>query len=136
MKDLKWPAVVVIVCLMVILGWLSYQGKDATTVLAGIIAVLGALGFGYQFSKTSEIQQATAKIEENTNGRMGELAKAAESERTENRALVEKLIRDQQANNDQHRRDMKEMADKLAMMTPPAELPVSVSGGETRPPNL
>lgn len=117
-KELKWPAVVVILGLVVVLGFLAYSDKDVTAVLAGIIAVLGALGFGYQFNKTSEIAQSTAKIEENTNGRLGQMT-----------ALIDKQQRDLAEVNDRHRRDMKEMADKLAAMTPPApENPSSVSG--------
>lgn len=114
---MKWPAVVVIVALLMVLGWLSYAGKDATTVLAGVIAVLGALGFGYQFTKTSEIQQSTAKIEENTNGRIGQLTR-----------LVEQQRQDMMSASDQHRRDMRDMADKLATMMPAEAIPTSVSG--------
>lgn len=118
-KDLKWPAVVVILGLVMVLGFLAYHDKDVTPVLAGIIAVLGALGFGYTFNKQSEIQQSTAKIEENTNGRIGQMTN-----------LIEKQQRDLAEVNDRHRRDMKEMADRMAMMTPPApENPSSVSGG-------
>lgn len=117
MKDLKWPAVVlvasVLIPLIVVLGWLSYMGKDATTLLAGVGLVLGALGFGYQFNKTSEIQQSTAKIEENTNGRIGQLTQLLEQQRIQIASA-----------NDQHRRDMKEMAETLATMTPPVEAPV------------
>lgn len=98
----------VIVALLAVLGWLSYADKDAATVLAGVIAVLGALGFGYQFTKTSEIQQSTAKIEENTNGRIGQLTR-----------LVEQQRQDMMSASDQHRRDMRDMAEKLATMTPP-----------------
>lgn len=119
-EDLKWPAVVVIVALLAILGWLSYAGKDATTVLAGVIAVLGALGFGYQFTKTSEIQQSTAKIEENTNGRIGHLMD-----------MVSSLQSDLANTNASHNRNLREMADKMAVMTPPAE-----SGSDDHAPNL
>lgn len=113
---MKWPAVVVIVALLMVLGWLSYAGKDATTVLAGVIAVLGALGFGYQFTKTSEIQQSTAKIEENTNGRIGQLTR-----------LVEQQRQDMMSASDQHRRDMREMAEKLAAMMPAEAVSASAS---------
>lgn len=117
-SDLKWPAVAVIVALLVVLGFLSYKGKDATTVLAGVIAVLGALGFGYTFNKTSEIQQSTAKIEENTNGRISQMT-----------MLIEKQQKDLADVNDRHRRDMREMADKLALMTPPTlDPPVPETG--------
>lgn len=116
-EDLKWPAVVVILGLLLVLGFLSYNGKDATTVLAGVIAVLGALGFGYTFNKTSEIQQSTAKIEENTNGRISHMT-----------TLIEKGQRELAEVNDRHRRDMREMADKLASMMPVPENPSSVSG--------
>lgn len=118
MKDLKWPAVAVIVALLVVLGLLSYADKDATTVLAGVIAVLGALGFGYTFNKTSEIQQSTAKIEENTNGRISQMT-----------ALIDKQQRDLADVNDRHRRDMREMADKLAAMTPPENMAPSSGAG-------
>jgi hypothetical protein len=115
-RDLKWPAVTVIIALLAVLGALAYFGKDAATVLAGVITVLGALGFGYTFNRQAEIQQSTARIEENTNGRIGQLV-----------AMVEKQQRDQQAQTDQHRRDMREMADKLAMMTPPDSTPLKES---------
>lgn len=109
---LKWPAVVVIVALLAVLGWLSYFGKDATTVLAGVIAVLGALGFGYQFSKTSEIQEkqteikkTTDTIQEQTNGRISQMMNMMERQ------------------NQEHRREMAAMADKMATMTPPIDPP-------------
>jgi hypothetical protein len=116
MKDLKWPAVAVIVALLAVLGFLSYVDKDPSTVLAGVIAVLSALGFGYQFSKTSDIAQSTARIEENTNGRMGQLARELEQQRV---ALANA--------NAAHRQDMKEMADRLAVMVPAPPEP-AVSG--------
>jgi len=126
MKDLKWPAVAVIGVLIVVLGFLSYVDKDPSTVLAGVIAVLSALGFGYQFSKTSEIAQSTARIEENTNGRMGQMSREIEAQRM---ALANA--------NEKHRQDMKEMADKLAVMIPaPLEPPVSGLGGEGNTANL
>lgn len=125
MKELKWPAVAVILGLMVVLGFLADRGKDATIVLAGIIAVLGALGFGALHNKQSEIQASAAKIEasnseikENTNGRIGQLTD-----------LLEKTLRSQQDSNDQHRRDMKDMIDKMAVMSPiPTDPPVSGGG--------
>ncbi len=118
-QNLKWPAVVVILGLVIVLGFLAYHDKDVTAVLAGIIAVLGALGFGYTFNKQSEIQQSTAKIEENTNGRIGQMNET-----------IQKQQRDLAEVNDRHRRDMKEMAERLATMTPPApDNPSSVSGG-------
>lgn len=122
MKDLKWPAVAVIITLLLVLGFLAYSGKDSGTVLAGVIGVLSALGFGYTFNKTSEIQQSNARLEENTNGRMGQLVNQLEQQRLQLASV-----------NDQHRRDMKEMADKMALMIPaPLENPASVSGA----PNL
>lgn len=118
-QNLKWPAVVVILGLVIVLGFLAYHDKDVTAVLAGIIAVLGALGFGYTFNKQSEIQQSTAKIEENTNGRISQMTN-----------LIEKQQRDLAEVNDRHRRDMRDMAERLATMTPPVpDNPSSVSGG-------
>lgn len=116
MKDLKWPAVAVVVALLLVTGALAFFDKDATTVLAGVIAVLSALGFGYTLNKQSEIQQSTAKIEENTNGRIGQLT-----------AIVEQMQRNQQTTGEQHRQEMGRMADKLAMMTPP-EVPLATGG--------
>jgi hypothetical protein len=116
-KDLKWPAVVVIVVLIAVLGWLSDRGKDATTVLAGVIAILSALGFGYINNKQSEIAASSARLEENTNGRMTQLTNLVEQQRLQIASI-----------NDQHRRDMLALADKLAIMTPPLDLPVTVSG--------
>lgn len=122
MKDLKWPAVVlvtsVLIPLIIVLGWLSYQGKDATTLLAGVGLVLTALGFGYQFNKTSELQQSTAKIEENTNGRIGQLTTTVEQQRLDIAATNEAHSRAIRDMADQHRRDIREMADKLATMMP------------------
>lgn len=127
MKDLKWPAVVlvasVLIPLIIVLGWLSYQGKDATTLLAGVGLVLTALGFGYQFNKTSEIQQSTAKIEENTNGRIGQLTATVEQQRLDIAAANEAHSRAVRDMADQHRRDMREMADKLATMMPAEVVP-------------
>lgn len=129
MKDLKWPGVVlvasVLIPLICVLGWLSYQGKDATTLLAGVGLVLTALGFGYQFNKTSEIQQSTAKIEENTNGRIGQLNATLEQQRLDLAAANEAHSRAVRDMADQHRRDMREMADKLATMVPAEILPVA-----------
>jgi uncharacterized protein HemX len=132
-KDLKWPAVAVIGILLVVLGGLSYADKNATTVLAGVIAVLGALGFGYNYSKQSEMAQKQTEtqgtvdaIKEQTNGRITDLM-----------TMVEKQQRDHQATNDQHRRDMKEMAERLAqMMPPPFDPPVSGAGGIGHSANL
>lgn len=109
MKDLKWPAVVVILGLLAVLGFLSYQSKDATTVLAGVIAVLGALGFGYQFSKTSEIQERQTEIKNNTE---------AIREQTNGRITEMMGMLDRQ--NQEHRREMAAMADRLAQMIPPS----------------
>ena len=116
MKDLKWPAVAVIVALLLVLAWLSDRGKDATVVLAGVFTVLGALGYGVLSSKQAdlqnsqtEIKQNTDTIKEQTNGNIGQMM-----------AMLEQQGRD-------HRRDMKEMADKLAFMVPP-DHPGSVSG--------
>lgn len=127
-EDLKWPAVVIIVALIVVLGWLSYYGKDASTVLAGIIAVLGALGYGMLTNKQSDIQTQQSEIKSNTetikdqtNGRITQLME-----------MLDKRDRDHQTQADQHRRDMKEMADKMALMTPPPPEP----GGGTRSPDL
>lgn len=107
MKDLKWPAVAVIGILVVTLGVLSYFDKDATMVLTSVMAVLTALGFGYTLNRQSELQnsqteirQNTETIKEQTNGNVGSLM-----------AMIEQQNRD-------HRRDMREMADKLAAMTP------------------
>jgi hypothetical protein len=117
MKDLKWPAVAVISLLVLILGWLSYFGKDATTVLAGVIAVLGALGFGYTLNRQGEIQgeqkeirQNTETIKEQTNGRISQLMSMIDEQ---NRA---------------HRREMSAMADKLANMVPASPDPTSGAG--------
>lgn len=109
--DLKWPAVVVILGLLLVLGGLSWAGKDATMVLAGVIAVLGALGFAHVSNKQTDIQATADTIKEQTNGRMGQLTE-----------LLEQMRRDQMNGNDQHRRDMKEMADKLALMIPPTTI--------------
>lgn len=125
MKELKWPAVAVIGILLVVLGFLSYAGKDATTVLAGVTLVLSALGFGYFNNRQSEIQQTQTRtqgtvdaIKEQTNGRITELM-----------AMVEKQHRDHQEQADRHRRDMREVADKMALMGPlPLEPPVSGGG--------
>ncbi len=128
MKDLRWPGVVLVVSVLVplicVLGWLSYQGKDATTLLAGVGLVLTALGFGYQFNKTSEIQQSTAKIEENTNGRIGQLNATLEQQRLDLAAANEAHSRAVRDMADQHRRDMREMADRLATMVPAEIIPV------------
>lgn len=127
-EDLKWPAVAVIVALLAVLGWLAYNGKDASTVLAGVIAVLGALGYGMLTNKQSDIQtqqgeikQNTETIKEQTNGRITQLME-----------IVEKQHRDHQSQADQHRRDMKEMAEKMALMVPaPFDPPVSGGGGHS-----
>lgn len=126
MRKLEWTHVALVGIFMVILGGLSYLGKDGMVVLTGVIAVLGALGFGFMMNKQAEIQekqgeisQSATIIKEQTNGRISQLM-----------ATIERQ-------NEQHRRDMKEMADKMAMMGPlPLEPPVSGVGGEGNPSNL
>lgn len=120
---LKWPAVVVILGLLVVLGFLSYKGKDATTVLTGVLAVLTALGFGYTLNRQSELQnsqteirQNTETIKEQTNGNIGSFM-----------TMLEQQNRD-------HRRDMIAMADKLAAMLPPPAPENQTEGSHT--PNL
>lgn len=118
MRELKWPHVALVVATLAALSWLSYQGKDATTVLSGVFMVLGALGFGLLINKQSElkdqqteIKQNTETIKDNTNGRISQMMQ----------------MLDQQARD--HRREMSAMADKLATMVPaPLEPPVSGAG--------
>jgi cell division protein FtsB len=116
-KDLKWPAVVVIMVLMVTLGFLAYHDKDVTAVLAGIMAVLSALGFGYTYSQQRELQgqqneikSNTETIKDQTNGNIGQLTQ----------------MLDQQARD--HRREMSALADKLAGMMPASSEPTSGAG--------
>lgn len=112
MNDLKWPAVVVIVSILAVLGGLSYMGKDPTPVLGGILAILAAMGFGYTVNRQNETQATVATIKEQTNGGNRQLMQLMEQQRMDHARAA-----------DQHRRDMKEMADKLAAMMPVA--PVS-----------
>ena len=119
MKKLEWTHVVLILGIMTVLGGLSYLGKDATIVLTGVIAVLGALGFGLMLNKQSETQERQGEIKENVS-----LIK----EQTNGR--ISQLIAMQERQAEMRRRDMKEMADKMAIMTPlPLEPPVSGAGG-------
>jgi Tfp pilus assembly protein PilO len=124
MKELKWQHVALVGLIVMVLGALAWFGKDGSQVLAGVLAILAALGFGYIFNKQSEIQQTTSQIKEQTNGQMGNL-----------RDTIEQMRRDQVNAADQHRRDMKEMADRLATMFPPPADP-PVSGGGLYPSNL
>lgn len=132
-NELKWPAVVVIVSMMVVLGGLSWAGKDPTPVLGGILAVLAAMGFGYMNNKQNETNATLSAVKEQTNGGYKGLMQ-----------MVEQSHRDQIASNERHRRDMREMAERLAAMTPAAVTdPVPVSGGGVyadrengHPPNL
>lgn len=133
MKDkLTWQHVALIGTLLLVLGGLAWFGKDGSQVLAGVLAVMAALGFGFLVNKQNEIQASTARMEatgteikENTNGRIGKMQE-----------MLERSIQSQQNAADQHRRDMKEMADKLAMMTPLAPVDPPVLGGESHPPNV
>lgn len=118
MKELKWPAVVVIVAMMVVLGGLSYAGKDPTPVLGGVLAVLAAMGFGYMNSKQNETNATLASVKEQTNGGYKGLM-----------AMLEQSHRNQASANEQYRKDMRELAEKLALMTP-------LSGGEGNTPDL
>lgn len=106
MKDLGWPHVVVILGVLGVIGFLTYQDKDGAAVIGGALALLAAMGFS--INKLSEIQQSAATIKEQTNGRMGEFVTLLEQMRRDNVNIV-----------DQHRRDMVAMADKLAAMSPP-----------------
>jgi len=119
MNDLKWPAVVVIVSTMVVLGGLSWADKDPTPVLGGILAILAAMGFGYTVNKQNETNTTLAQVKEQTNGGNKALLAQLEQER-----------RDRMTAAEQHRSDMREMADKLATMVPAAvvDSPGSVSG--------
>lgn len=126
MKDLKWPVVAVIVALLLTLGFLSYHDKDVTAVLAGIIAVLSALGFGYTYNQQRELQgqqmeikQNTETIKDQTNGRISQLTQ----------------MLDQQARD--HRREMSALADRLAGMVPGPVEPTSGAGvyAETKGPS-
>lgn len=133
MKDkLTWQHVALIGTLLLVLGGLAWFGKDGSQVLAGVLAVMAALGFGFLVNKQNEIQASNARMEatgteikENTNGRISKMQE-----------LVEKSIESQARQSDQHRRDMKEMADKLAMMMPPPPADPPVSGGGSYPPNV
>lgn len=96
MKDIKWQHVVVVLGVLGVLGWLTYEGKDGATVIAGILALLGALGFVVH--QQSEIKSQNEAIKQNTNGNVAQLlTELAET-----------------------RRDMRAMADTMAMMQPPA----------------
>lgn len=123
MKKLEWTHVTLIVAVMAVLGGLSYAGKDPTPVLAGVITILGTMGFGLLINKQNETTATLATVKEQTNGNVGQLM-----------AMVEQQRQDQIASNERHRSDMVAMADKLATMTPPApEVPALFSGGETYP---
>lgn len=137
-KDLKWPAVVVILGMVAALAFLSFYDKDVTPVLAGIIAVLGALGFGVTFNKQSETQQTVATIKEQTNGRMGDLMATVEQQRQDQNAANERHQREMSHLVAENVRTMKEMADKLAAMVPPEAVnPISgVGSGEGNASNL
>lgn len=136
-KDLKWPAVAVILGMVTVLGILSFYDKDVTAVLAGIIAVLGALGFGVTFNKQSETQQSIATIKEQTNGRMGDLMATVEQQRQDHAASNERHQREMSMLVENNVRTMREMADKMASMIPPeAVAPTSGVGGEGNPSNL
>ncbi len=126
MKKLEWTHVAVIGLLLLVMGGLSYLGKPTEAMLGAVLAVLAAFGFGFLNNKQNEIMEkqheitaTTGAIKEQTNGRIGELT-----------SLVEQAIRAQQNMADQHRRDLKEMADKMAQMTPAVLEPVSGPGGE------
>lgn len=108
MKDLKWPAVAVIGILVVTLGILSYFDKDATLVLTSVMAVLTALGFGYTLNRQSELQNSQTEIKNNT-----------ETIKDQTNGNVSAFMAMLERQNQDHRRDMKEMAAKLAAMTPP-----------------
>lgn len=108
MKDLKWPVVAVIAILVVTLGVLSYFDKDATMVLTSVMAVLTALGFGYTLNRQSELQNSQTEIKQNT-----ETIK----EQTNGNITAFMTMLDRQYQ--EHRLDMKEMAQVLATMTPP-----------------
>lgn len=99
MKDLRWPHVTVIVAVLGMLGWLSYEGKDGAGVIAGVLALLGALG--YVAHQQSQIKEHTSAIKQQTNGSLSELMRQSE-------------------NKD---RIIKELADKLAEMQPPTAPP-------------
>lgn len=130
---LTWQHVALVGVLLLVLGGLAFLGKDGSQVLAGVLAVMAALGFGHLISKQNETQATVAKLEtssaeirENTNGRL-----------TAMQELVEKALAANQNAAEQHRRDMRDMADKLAMMMPPpADPPVSGPGGEGDSPNV
>lgn len=130
MNDLKWPAVVVIVALMGVLGGLSYMGKDPTPVLGGILAVLAAMGFGYMNNKQNETNATLATVKEQTNGGNKALLDLLNQQRQDHTAANEQHRREMANLVDQNTRTMREMAEKMATMMPvPPEAVSSVSGG-------
>jgi hypothetical protein len=124
-KDLKWPAVAVIGILVVTLGVLSYFDKDATMVLTSVMAVLTALGFGYTLNRQSELQNSQTEIKSNT-----ETIK----EQTNGNVTAFMTMLDRQ--NQDHRRDMKELARALATMTPPEHGTMFADKGPDHPSDL
>lgn len=117
MKDLKWPAVVVVGILVVTLGVLSYFDKDASMVLTSVVTVLTALGFGYTLNKQSELQNSQTKIQESTD--------TIKEQTNGNLTAFMKMLEEQHS---AHRRDMREMANTLAGMSPPAAVAAPEDG--------
>lgn len=66
MKDLKISHAIVIAAVVLTLGGLAYADKDAGVVVAGVIAVLGALGVVAK--QQAEVKEQNVAIKEQTNG--------------------------------------------------------------------
>jgi outer membrane murein-binding lipoprotein Lpp len=88
-----------------------------------VVTILAALGFGHVVSKQGEIQKTTAKIEEQTNGRISHLSSMLEKTQQDLNAANEQNARAMRDMADQHSRVLRDMADKMALMTPLASLP-------------
>lgn len=135
MRKLEWTHVALIGMVLAVLTLLSWLGRDASIVLGAVLSVLTALGFGFMFNKQSETQETVATIKEQTNGRISHLAQMLQEAQSTAAAVSEANSRALRDQADQHRRDMREMADKLAAMSPVAVDP-PVSGGGIHSSNL
>lgn len=91
---------------VLVLGALSYVGRDSAAVITGLVALLAAMG--YVVKGQGEVKEQAAAIKEQTNGNTTALY-----------TLVRELQQQIADQHHTHQEQMLQLANKLAEMAPP-----------------
>lgn len=139
MKNLEWPQVALAAVALAVLGFLSWKGIDATPVIGGVLTLL-VLNKQQEAQKDQGALKASVDIiQGQTNGRLTELMSLVEKQNAAHLEAMATLRREQAAMMDRHRADLKEAADKMALMAPITAVTIEnvpTPTGETNSPNL